>query len=402
MSDSVLKQDPPASASIQRAFEAQIRAVAAGGGLPAILDQAAPLLRRCDLIVVGSSAEVIEQRGHHFSSEVSLLDLIEEAGAASAHEGVIERDRVKIHRIPIRFVGRPSTFLLCVTDRDLNADELRVLEQCRLGVLLARTYGAANEKLDRGKISSLLEAVFNGAVEVSRITEVLGPYGIDAIEGIRVIAFAADSLSARHHVIGVLEDKRHIGIPIAVGELNGGVFCVINSADRGHSERLLAGILELEGTRSKGKPSVRAGVSHPHHSVGQLRRAILEARLTLSGTPRTGHTIAYAEDTVVSTVLASLFEHNAVQYLMSRYIDPLGQYDRRHGMELLPTLAHYVSEGFRPGVSADALFIHRQTLKYRLDRIAKVTGADPRDPVNMLEYILAVRLHQEFPEAEDQ
>ncbi|WP_442546129.1 PucR family transcriptional regulator (plasmid) [Arthrobacter sp. KN11-1C] len=398
MTDSIFeKQDLLACASLQRAFEAQIQAVAGGGGLPAILDQATQVLRRCDLIIAGSSAEVIEQRGHHFSSEFSSIDLPELVGATDFEQSgqiVFQRGRVRIHRIRVRFVGRTSIFLLCVTDRQLNDDELRALDQCRLGVLLARTYGAANEKLDRRNITSLYEAVFNGTAEVSRITEVLGLHGIDAIEGVRVIAFAADSLSTQHDVIGILEEKRHIGIPLAVGEVNGEIFCVVNSADRGHSERLLAGTLR------KDKGSTSVGVSHPHRSVGQLRRAMLEARIALSEARRVGHGVSYAEDTVISTVLASLFEHDTVQYLMSRYIDPISDYDRRNDGELLPTLARYVGEGFRPGVSADALFIHRQTLKYRLDRITKVTGLDPRDPGNMLEYILAVKLHEEFPAVE--
>ncbi len=55
-----------------------------------------------------------------------------------------------------------------------------------------------------------------------------------------------------------------------------------------------------------------------------------------------------------------------------------------------------MKEGGDLGKTADRLFIHRNTLRYRLDKITEVTGKDPRNMKMMLELYVAklIKLHQ--------
>lgn len=63
----------------------------------------------------------------------------------------------------------------------------------------------------------------------------------------------------------------------------------------------------------------------------------------------------------------------------------------RHGV-LAATVAAYVVHGGDLAACGDALAVHRNTLRYRLDRIAAVSGADPRDPMGATRLLLgAVR-----------
>ncbi|WP_068176376.1 helix-turn-helix domain-containing protein [Mycobacterium sp. UM_CSW] len=62
-----------------------------------------------------------------------------------------------------------------------------------------------------------------------------------------------------------------------------------------------------------------------------------------------------------------------------QWLGPLIDYDADKNSDLLHTLSHYVECGGNYDESAAALHIHRSTLRYRLGRIADLTGLDLRD-----------------------
>lgn len=69
--------------------------------------------------------------------------------------------------------------------------------------------------------------------------------------------------------------------------------------------------------------------------------------------------------------------------MVRRYIDPLG--DTGAGRDVLATVRHYLDGGMRVDTTASALFVHENTVRYRLRRFEQSTGADLRDPPSALE-----------------
>ncbi|MGI8827022.1 MAG: helix-turn-helix domain-containing protein [Chloroflexota bacterium] len=55
-------------------------------------------------------------------------------------------------------------------------------------------------------------------------------------------------------------------------------------------------------------------------------------------------------------------------------LEPLAAYDRRHNADLLRTLATYLAHGCNATRSAEALYLHRSGLLYRLARIEALLG----------------------------
>jgi purine catabolism regulator len=60
--------------------------------------------------------------------------------------------------------------------------------------------------------------------------------------------------------------------------------------------------------------------------------------------------------------------------------------------ELIHTLETYFSHNGNLSQTAEALFIHRNTLIYRMERIASITGLDLDNPENRLAIQLALRI----------
>ena len=66
----------------------------------------------------------------------------------------------------------------------------------------------------------------------------------------------------------------------------------------------------------------------------------------------------------------------AVAMEVQKLLAPLACYDRAHGSDLLLTLGAFLAEGGNVTATADRLFLHRNSVLYRLRRIEELSGLD--------------------------
>jgi DNA-binding PucR family transcriptional regulator len=69
-------------------------------------------------------------------------------------------------------------------------------------------------------------------------------------------------------------------------------------------------------------------------------------------------------------------------------VRPLVEHDRERRSDLVRTLRTYFASGANASEAADRMFLHRNSMLYRLERIQKLTGLDLKDP----DASLALRL----------
>lgn len=76
----------------------------------------------------------------------------------------------------------------------------------------------------------------------------------------------------------------------------------------------------------------------------------------------------------------------------TKLLKPLTQYDQEHNGDLLNTLAAYLRHSGNAVQTAAALYIHRNSLRYRLDRIHALTSLDMDDADSRLALQIGVLL----------
>ena len=76
-----------------------------------------------------------------------------------------------------------------------------------------------------------------------------------------------------------------------------------------------------------------------------------------------------------------------------RAVETLAKVDAERHTDLLPTLETYL-EAPSVGEAAELLFIHRNTLSYRLERIEKLLQVDLNDPGQRLNLHVAAKCHR--------
>ena len=76
------------------------------------------------------------------------------------------------------------------------------------------------------------------------------------------------------------------------------------------------------------------------------------------------------------------------------YIQALHKYDQDRDAELVKTLETYLEHGGALVDTAEALFIHRNTLLHRLERIESLCQIDLRHPLQRLNLYAAVKSYR--------
>ena len=135
---------------------------------------------------------------------------------------------------------------------------------------------------------------------------------------------------------------------------------------------------------------VRMGVGG-RYRLQDLNRSLADAEFALRLPGLTaGRPVVSFDDLGVWRLLARP-DADDLQNLVNHWIGSLIDYDREHHSELLKTLFAYLNEFGALEATAAKLYVHRNSLRYRLTRIAELTGWDLNDPEHRFHLNLACR-----------
>ncbi|MGO9963922.1 MAG: PucR family transcriptional regulator [Acidimicrobiales bacterium] len=145
-----------------------------------------------------------------------------------------------------------------------------------------------------------------------------------------------------------------------------------------------------EASDSECGDKVRVGVGG-RYRLQDLSRSLADAEfaLRLPGLTTSRQVVSF-EDLGVWRLLARPAGED-LQDLVNHWIGALIDYDREHHSELLKTLFAYLNEFGALEATAAKLYVHRNSLRYRLMRITELTGWDLNDPEHRFHLNLACR-----------
>lgn len=145
--------------------------------------------------------------------------------------------------------------------------------------------------------------------------------------------------------------------------------------------------------REAGGGRARLGVGERCEKVADFPRSYRQARLALRLPAQPeweGRAICF-DDLGVYRLLVGIEDLGEVERFVQRWLGPLLEYDARRGSELVHTLARHLERGGNYELTAKSLIVHRNTLKYRLQRIRQIADVDLNDPETRFNLHLATR-----------
>jgi sugar diacid utilization regulator len=172
------------------------------------------------------------------------------------------------------------------------------------------------------------------------------------------------------------------------------------SVGDGSARDLVSGIKKFAAGEPYGL-QLAVGVSAAHEGAGAGPRALQEARDALSAAERgiDAHGLVLFEELGARFRLLQGQSEEALADIAHRTIAPLLEYDARRHTHLLDTLRTLLDNHYAVQPTAEALFIHRNTLQKRLRRIETLLGVDLTDIDDLMELYLGLRAFQLVGEA---
>jgi DNA-binding PucR family transcriptional regulator len=140
------------------------------------------------------------------------------------------------------------------------------------------------------------------------------------------------------------------------------------------------------------RAGARVGVSPCFHSLRDTPQALRFARLALAGLQGTGPGVARFDDDPLAMVVAAAPAEAA--HLVEVVLQPLLDLPAAERARLLQTLEHWYAAAGSATDAARSLFVHPNTVRYRLRRVEELTArslSDPRAAADIRVALLAVR-----------
>ena len=163
----------------------------------------------------------------------------------------------------------------------------------------------------------------------------------------------------------------------------------------------VTGLADLPGLELPFGVSIRAGAAGGGEgagagtsSVAALSRAVAEARQAQRLAALLGGGVRLVDSAQFGSydLLLGMVPAPARQAFRAALLGPLEAYDRDHGSELVRTLGVFLACSGSWHKAADEMFVHVNSLRYRISRIGELTGRDPRSLADQAAFLLALRM----------
>jgi sugar diacid utilization regulator len=141
---------------------------------------------------------------------------------------------------------------------------------------------------------------------------------------------------------------------------------------------------------ARGTQGFRAGVGSSCRAASDYPTSLRHAQQSLRFAGQTqGRRIVRFDDLGVYRLLALNSDKTDLDGFIDQWLGTLLDYDSVRSADLVNTLSSYLRSGGALAATASELFVHRSTVKYRLERIRAITKLDLSDPETLFSLQLA-------------
>jgi PucR family transcriptional regulator, purine catabolism regulatory protein len=369
---------PPAATSLVERLRAvhlqMLDAVLTGDGLSAVADLAAEAAG-------GPVAIVVPRLG------VAAASAGGEGALAAVRRYVGEAGRGRVAPVPAEIVAevpiasgdeRIGGVVLLQPGRP-EPEAVEFLHLAAVAALTEVAVEEAREEVEENVRGSFLEELRErpDAIDAADIVRRAGRLGCDLSAGAVVLCAELSSERPRHVVALIASEYAGALAQHIEGGVSGRVYALLPSAGDQNATvtaaRTLAGRLQRHGV---------VALSSFYGDPGELGRAIQEAELVLEVLQRGDGLGGPIQEDIGTGTYRLLFRVLAShpEEVRSFYEDTVAaivRYDDQYRTDLVQTLEAYLEHNCNMNATAAAIYAHRHTVAYRLERVKELSGLDP-------------------------
>ncbi|HUZ76882.1 MAG TPA: helix-turn-helix domain-containing protein [Chloroflexota bacterium] len=207
-----------------------------------------------------------------------------------------------------------------------------------------------------------------------------------------------DAARLRHDIEEIVQGFIQKSAPGCIAAAKGGtVALLVPEAFTGPTPQAIHGLANNLHTRIvQVLPEVPISVGGGRlcRTVADYKESFTEARRSLDIMRRCGRQkqVVFFQTLGVYRLLSLIEDRGELNKLAEQALGPVLQYDRVHGTQWVRTLGNYLESGRNLDSTARSMFIHVNTLKYRLKRIQDIAGLDLNSAEERFNLHLAIKI----------
>ena len=300
--------------------------------------------------------------------------------------------------LPVLVGGGPAGFL--VLHRGARPEPFHQVVVHHLGTAIALELAKAQAvaRTERRLVGDFLDALLEGELSAEEIRRRLRFLGLGASPAIAVLVARHEGPDRSEPAVEALrllvQDRlSRRPAPYICSIQDAAVVALFEAGDpaeaRAAAEAVAAAVL------ARGMDG-RFGLGMPEVDPRGLRRAYQEARFALeaAGPAKAdgpGAGVATVDDLGSHRLLLAMQEDAALEAISRGLLGPLADYDQRQHGDLVASLRAFLEHNGNWEAAARALAVHRHTLRYRIHRVAELTGRDLDRAGDRVEFWLALQ-----------
>lgn len=169
------------------------------------------------------------------------------------------------------------------------------------------------------------------------------------------------------------------------------VIILLPLTEAGSDNKQLAGeIKHLVAQRLPGV-SVSIGIGNYYTEIKSYKKSLFEAEqaLKVAQINNTKNSICIYQELGIYRIFSKVVEKQELKSFYDEILADLLEYDRLYHANLISTLRVYLNESGNLHQAAEKLFVHRNTLKYRLQRVEEICGYSLSEAHHRLNFQVA-------------
>jgi sugar diacid utilization regulator len=266
---------------------------------------------------------------------------------------------------------------------DIGDDARLVIEQVTAYVVLEDARARAQEEGRRTLAAELVELAWGGDVGTAALAARLRALGFAAGRPLTVVASANEARDVTYAGLGCGDTT------VSAGHRDAIVLLAESDADD-LTDRLADLIADGRDDPVLGTGRPVADPTDP----AALRQSLAEATtaLALARTRPAGHRVVRHLDIGSHALLLDFVDRQVLLSFRESVLGPLERWDREHDAELVRTLQAFLANDGQWRVTAAQLHIHHNTLRYRIGRVAALSGRDAETTGGRVDFALALTI----------
>ena len=190
-----------------------------------------------------------------------------------------------------------------------------------------------------------------------------------------------------------LKKNKSIDLHNSILKYTNGIL-IISTFDKIQWENFKNKVHFLLNTMAINMPEYYIGISNLHTDLSELGNGINESIFAQRTGELSPDSFNYYNDIGVYSILMPNINDSWIQDFYSRIIIPIKNYDEKYNTELFSTAVQYIESDGKVKETANALFLHKNTIRYRIGKIKELLNMEDYELSFYEQLSIAIKLYK--------